>query len=171
MRFLGLAACCLAIASTGASAGAVGGRIAGHGFAVVVPRGWHGRIVVLGRPSPVAVNVGNFPLPNRLDLYGNTAPVRWPTHGILVTVVDWTAGATSAFRRRFRRASPPLRVSGADDLGGFEGVPSNHALLGRNVQIRGRLLQVWVQIGSRPATRRDVRRANAALALIRLAGR
>ncbi|HST26716.1 MAG TPA: hypothetical protein VLJ76_12080 [Gaiellaceae bacterium] len=146
-------------------------RLAGHGFVVTPPPGWRARIVAPGPPSPPALNVGNFPLPDWRDDSGNSAPVNWPAHGILITVADWTSDTSPSFRRWFRRADLPLHLTASERSGPLEGDSPEHAYFGANVKVRGRLFDVEVQIGSARAPLADLARANAVLRLTEVSAR
>lgn len=132
-----------------------------RGFCVAPAPGWHARAFELRGATPT-VNVSNFPFGRVEYLSGNDDPkLRWPRGGILITVHDWTAGATAAMRPEFPRTTLPLRLA-PRDFASFEGI---RVLGRRQVRIGGRLLEVWVQ--ARPTTRTTIARANRALARVR----
>jgi len=140
--------------------------LSGSGFCASVPGGWHSRIVLRTGPvtSPPALVLSNFELPLRAMEYdyGHAAPGRWPNGGILISVSDWTRGAPDWMKRKFPPASLPLTIR-ASDFPPFEGVAAN--LGRREVTVRGRLFEVWVQ--ARPENDETLGTANDVLGGIR----
>jgi hypothetical protein len=134
---------------------------AGH-LCVRDTQGW--RSLTDARPgiAPTLV-LTNFRF-GRLDyLYGHTdRRLRWPADGILISIADWTRGATDAMKTNY--LNRPLQV-GAGDFRSLEGV----ANLGqRHVTLRGHLLELWVQ--ARPTTPATIRAANVELRGVHICG-
>lgn len=125
--------------------------------------GWQSR--TLSSPgTPPAFLLTNFRF-GRVDyLYGHTdSKLHWPRGGILISIANWTSGATKAMLAQYRPASA-LRIA-ASDFASFEGVRD---LGQQHVRLNGQLLEVWVQ--ARPTNASTIAAANRELANVRVCG-
>lgn len=125
--------------------------------------GWQSR-AASSPGTPPALLLTNFRL-GRVDyLYGHDDPqLRWPLDGILISIANWTSGATEAMLPAYRPTSA-LRIA-ASDFASFEGVRN---LGQRHVRLNGQLLEVWVQ--GRPTNATTIAAANRELANVRVCG-
>lgn len=123
--------------------------------------GWQSR-AVSSPGTPPALLLTNFRF-GRVDyLYGHTDPqLHWPHEGILISIANWTSGATKAMRPQYRPTSA-LRIV-ASDFASFEGVRD---LGQQHVQLSGQLLEVWVQ--ARPTNASTIAAANRELTNVRV---
>ena len=125
------------------------------GICATAPSGWKMRTPNLA-PTPPTVVLTNFRFGRMDDVFGITDPnLAWPANGVLVAVGNWPPDSTIA------RAGPLQVTRGA--FVGMEGssLPTAHF----GVQSRGRILDVYVEVGAiTPAT---IAAANQALAGVR----
>jgi hypothetical protein len=125
--------------------------------------GWQSR-VVSNHGSPPALLLSNFNFGRTDYLYGHTDPkLRWPRGGILVSIANWTASATTAMEPQYRPTSV-LRLT-ASDFAAFEGV---RELGQEHARLNGQLLEVWVQ--ARPTNAETIAAANSELANVQVCG-
>lgn len=125
--------------------------------------GWQSRAAT-SPGTPAALLLTNFHF-GRVDyLYGHTdQQLRWPHDGILISIANWTSGATKAMLPQYRPTAA-LRIA-ASDFASFEGVGD---LGQRHVRLNGQLLEVWVQ--ARPTNATTIAAANRELANVRVCG-
>lgn len=125
--------------------------------------GWQSR-AVRSPGTPPALLLTNFHFGRADYLYGHDDPqLRWPHGGILISIANWTRGATKAMEPQYRPTSA-LHIASSDFLS-FEGVRN----LGiRHVRLNGQLLEVWVQ--ARPTNASTIAAANRELADVRVCG-
>lgn len=125
--------------------------------------GWQSRSVSLPG-TPPALLLTNFRFGRVGYLYGHDDPqLRWPHDGILISVANWTSGATKAMLPQYRPTSV-LHVRSSDFVS-FEGVRN----LGiRYVRLNGQLLEVWVQ--ARPTNATTIAAADRELTNVRVCG-
>jgi hypothetical protein len=125
--------------------------------------GWRSR-AVSSPGTPPALLLTNFRFGRSGYLYGHDDPqLRWPHGGILISIADWTSGATKAMLPQYRPTSA-LQIA-ASDFASFEGVRD---LGQQHVRVNGQLLEVWVQ--ARPTNASTIAAANRELANVRVCG-
>jgi hypothetical protein len=139
-----------------------------RGVTMRLPGIWNQRIFPRSSANALhALTVGNMQLGRPEYLLGHSdRRLRWPADGVLISLIDWS-GIQSG-RMAFAPATLPVRVT-ARNVGGFEGIPANHAFVRTQVRVGCKRLELWVQFGRTLTTRATIARANQALSSLSLA--
>ena len=142
-------------------------RVSGYGIRFALPTGWSGHIRPLRGPPPIAVVVqaGSFNLPLGDDDAGTKARARMTAQSIFIVILE-AGNGDAGFSYPMRTL--PVSITRRDFLPMFEGVPSTHAFARTFFASHQRRFQVWVEFGAKRLSAASLRRANIALAGLRV---
>jgi hypothetical protein len=157
----------LASGSAASASSSSGPVLSKYGIRFVLPAGWSGHIRALQGPPPVAavVQAGSFQLPLGDDDVGTKARARMTAQSIFIVILEAGSGDVG-FSYPPRTGS--VSITRHDFLAMFEGVPSTHGFARTFFAMHRRRFQVWVEFGSKPVSAANLRRANTALAGLRV---
>jgi hypothetical protein len=142
----------------GASAGS-DRTLRGHGLELSLPAGWH------GLAGPAGMQVADLPLPRRAR--SSAGVVRVPRGHVHLIVSN--GGPWVPYLPAFRSARAPLTLRKRDLLpGGMEGFAGNDTFARRDARLGGSMVDVLADLGPRPRLTSALRKANAALATLRV---
>jgi len=157
----------LASGSTAPASSSPGPVLSKYGIRFALPVGWSGHIRALQGPPPVAVVVqaANFKLPPCDDDAGTKARARMTAQSIFIVILEAGSGDVGF---SYPPRTGPVSITRHDFLAMFEGVPSNHGFARTFFATHRRRFQVWVEFGSKRVSAANLRRANTALAGLRV---
>jgi hypothetical protein len=139
-------------------------RIAGHGIALDLPRGWEGRIVRLAG-GPPTLHAANFPLPVEDSDFATGAVAQMPADGVLVVLTEYERDLARTALFAHEGIPRPLPADAVRSESLLRRLPGQ-AGVQRFFTHAGRAFCLYVVVGALPSRPELVGRANAILGTV-----
>jgi hypothetical protein len=136
-------------------------RLAAHGLALEVPRGWEARIFRHAGGAPT-LHAANFALPSEDGDFGTRAVEQLTSDGVFVVVTEYDADLAGQGLFASEGLPVPLPEDGASPVTLLRRLPGQ-AGIQRFFSLAGRAFCLYVVVGSRPSRRALVSEANRLL--------